>query len=113
MTPLKYTSFVLQVWKGRKSTERDLAIMSLGLGGEAGEVLEPIKKFLRDGRTIVREELLEELGDVLYYVTRIAAWFGFTLQDVIDRNVTKLSARHPGRIQVSLQKPYTSQGNKT
>lgn len=66
---------------------------ALGLAGEAGEIAEKVKKWLRGDRELDREGLLSELGDPLWYITSLADDLGFTLQDVIDRNVEKLSSR--------------------
>lgn len=66
--------------------------LALGLNGEAGEVAEEIKKWHRDGN-FSKERLALELGDVLYYLTRLANLHGFTLKDIMDMNEAKLSAR--------------------
>lgn len=72
-----------------------LAIFGLGVAEEAGEVAGKIKKFFRQDYTFdqTRELVLLELGDVLWYVGRIATWFGFTLQEVAEANTAKLVAR--------------------
>lgn len=70
---------------------------ALGLAGEAGEVSEKIKKLIRDDDSIVtdrkREELKEELGDVLWYVAAVAAEFQLSLSDIADANIEKLRLR--------------------
>ena len=75
---------------------RELFIMSVGIGFEAGEVQELLKKHVRDGREI-HADLLLELGDVLHYLTRIAHQFGFTLDQVMEANRDKIEARHAKR----------------
>lgn len=93
-----YERFVCENWKSRRHPERDademrqLFIMSTGLGGETGEVLEVLKKMVRDGK-FDRFKLADELGDVLYYLTRIATWHGFTLDQIQVANMLKLRAR--------------------
>lgn len=91
-----YEEFVQRVWVGKgKSAEaslRNLFIASTGLGGETGEVLEKLKKSVRDD-VLDREALLKELGDVLYYLTVIARMHGYHLEDVIQGNVDKLTKR--------------------
>lgn len=72
---------------------------SLGLTGEAGEIAEKVKKWLRDedysnGMSMERREaLLGELGDPLWYIAALADDLGYTLQEVVDFNVNKLSSR--------------------
>lgn len=82
---------------------------ALGLVGEAGEISEKVKKWLRgdgggqsthvDGNLAinmtdeVRESLLGEMGDPLWYLASLADDLGYTLQDVVDYNVSKLSSR--------------------
>lgn len=65
---------------------------ALGLAGEAGEVVEKIKKWHRDG-VIDEISVLKELGDVLYYLTSLTHSMGFILEDVAELNVEKLSSR--------------------
>ena len=67
---------------------------ALGLCGEAGEVAEKIKKFIRGDNSIsLKEDLLYELGDVLWYLSNLAFECGYTLQEVAEVNLNKLGAR--------------------
>lgn len=67
----------------------------LGLVGEAGEVADLVKKhYYQDGRRL-DEHLLEELGDVLWYIAEIASAMGYDLDDVAYQNVAKLRRRYP------------------
>jgi NTP pyrophosphatase (non-canonical NTP hydrolase) len=72
--------------------ERELAILGFGLAGEGGEVLEHLKKALRDNH-LDRDELKKELGDAVFYWTRVCIFFGFNPSEVLDANVTKLTSR--------------------
>lgn len=70
----------------------------LGLSGEAGEVAEKVKKMIRDfdGEPVShsqRESIALELGDVLWYLTDIASNMGYTLAEIADKNISKLSSR--------------------
>ena len=65
----------------------------LGLFGETGEVAEKIKKSIRDGNKIDKTEIGKELGDVLYYLTRIGEYFGLTLEEIAGMNIKKLVDR--------------------
>ncbi|MEK7175010.1 MAG: nucleoside triphosphate pyrophosphohydrolase family protein [Patescibacteria group bacterium] len=70
---------------------------TLGLVGESGEVAEKVKKALRDDGGIItkekKEELKKELGDVLWYVSQIAADLKISLDDIAVTNLEKLSSR--------------------
>ena len=66
----------------------------LGLAGEDGEVTELYKKFIRGDDKLDKDELLLELGDVLWYVSAVAHHEGFTLAEVASANLNKLEERH-------------------
>lgn len=66
---------------------------TLGLVGEAGEVAEKIKKLIRDANRFGNEEILKELGDVVFYATALANIYGKGLKEVLDINVAKLDGR--------------------
>ena len=79
--------------------ERDgYTYTALGLAGEAGEIANKVKKFIRDGYD--EEELqdklndvAEELGDVLWYVAAVAHVIGTDLESVAKSNLYKLAER--------------------
>ncbi|OGZ12101.1 MAG: hypothetical protein A3D67_02450 [Candidatus Lloydbacteria bacterium RIFCSPHIGHO2_02_FULL_51_22] len=69
----------------------------IGLAGEAGELLNKVKKIFRDDRGKItstkKEEIAGELGDVLWYVAQIATEFHLSLKDVAQANIAKLKKR--------------------
>ena len=67
---------------------------ALGLAGEAGEVADKVKKVIRDGtKPDTHEQIVAELGDVLWYVAVLAWDLGVDLETVAQRNLDKLAAR--------------------
>lgn len=92
----EYQNFIIRVWVGNGKYEdkelRNLYIASTGLAGETGEVLEKLKKHIRDNQ-LDREALCKELGDTLYYLVMIGRMFGFGLDDIIKANMAKLKDR--------------------
>lgn len=77
--------------------KHNITYPTLGLCGEAGEIAEKIKKVLRDKEDVIdeetREEILKELGDVLWYVAQIATELKLSLEGVASNNIQKLSSR--------------------
>jgi NTP pyrophosphatase (non-canonical NTP hydrolase) len=71
---------------------------ALGLAGEAGEVANKVKKFIRDGYDKEdfeqkKIELASEIGDVLWYCAALARDLGFDLSSIAQENYSKLSGR--------------------
>ena len=70
---------------------------ALGLGGEAGEVMNKVKKIFRDdGGKLTKERALaiaEELGDVAWYLTVLSHEIGYELGDIMEMNISKLHSR--------------------
>jgi NTP pyrophosphatase (non-canonical NTP hydrolase) len=65
---------------------------ALGLTGEAGEVANKVKKWHRDSEVDV-QSIIRELGDCLWYITRMANTLGYTIDSVAVMNQTKLLDR--------------------
>lgn len=95
-----YQNYVRDNW--RCPPETSLFIMTVGLAGEVGEILEHVKKHVRDPEVCTRliegspkrEEMKLEFGDALHYFTRLAQKFGFTLEEIMAGNVNKLDERY-------------------
>lgn len=73
----------------------DLLNGALGLSGEAGEVADMIKKHIFHGHALNTDELVKELGDVLWYVALIAETIGKSLDTIAEVNIEKLKNRYP------------------
>lgn len=71
------------------------AIRALGLAGEAGEVVEQVKKYLGHGHELDRDLLRKELGDVLWYVATLAHAADLSMGEVAEKNIEKLRQRYP------------------
>ena len=75
------------------SSDERLVENTLGLVGEAGEVAEKVKKLIRDKSRFTKQDIVKELGDVVFYVTALANYYGSDLREVIEENVSKLDGR--------------------
>jgi hypothetical protein len=45
-------------------------------------------------RRAIRHDLLLEMGDVMYYFLKLKEIFGFTLEEILEANKSKLFERH-------------------
>ncbi len=83
----------------RETARYDSAVVypALGLCSEAGEVAGQVKRIDRDDdghlTEIRRLKLLDECGDVLWYLSALVSDLGDTLENVARRNVQKLHSR--------------------
>lgn len=70
---------------------------ALGLAGEAGEVCENVKKMFRNdnGKLSVkrRDDIMMELGDVIWYVSNMAREVDAGLDECVDMMLEKLADR--------------------
>ena len=91
MTVQEYQSFVNSIKIYPK--EYSIIYPTLKLNGEAGEIAEKVGKSLRGDMHLDKRDLVKELGDVLWYVAAMASDIGSSLEEVMDANVKKLTAR--------------------
>ena len=73
----------------------DAANADLGLTGEAGEVADEVKKCMYQGHPWQPSKIVEELGDVLWYVALMADLMNVPLEYVMQANIEKLERRYP------------------
>ena len=67
----------------------------MGLCGESGEVIDILKKHLSQGHELNKEKMIEELGDVAWYLAETTYALGVDLDTVLNNNLIKLSKRYP------------------
>lgn len=70
----------------------ELYYLAMGLTSEAGEVAGKIKKLLRDG-VINQGDLAYEIGDCCWYIARLADAIGYSFEDILEINYSKLTKR--------------------
>jgi len=68
--------------------------MAVGISGEAGELLDAIKKAAIYRKPIDLENVIEELGDLEFYMEGLRQGLGITREETIDANIAKLSKRY-------------------
>lgn len=84
--------------------EQMLIWCALGLGGEAGEVMDVISGLQVSGLPVDRIALSKELGDNDWYNAALCTLLGVTMSDVMQANIDKLAARY--------KNGYSSEGSK-
>jgi NTP pyrophosphatase (non-canonical NTP hydrolase) len=73
-------------------SKQELSYLTLGLCGEAGEVAEKIKKYIRDGK-FDETQVAKELGDVFWYLTQLCLAINKHPSRILTNNISKLESR--------------------
>lgn len=68
--------------------------MAVGISGEAGELLDAIKRPTIYRKPIDTENVIEELGDIEFYLEGLRQELGITREQTIEANIAKLSKRY-------------------
>jgi NTP pyrophosphatase (non-canonical NTP hydrolase) len=75
-----------------------LLTAAVGIAAEGGEFMEIVKKITFQGKPWNADNidhLKIELGDVMWYVAQACMALDISLEEVLDRNISKLAARYP------------------
>lgn len=95
MTELEYAEFVAKRFTKLNRNVEGLLHASVGLSGEAGELLDAVKKHWVYGRELDIENVIEELGDLEFYAQAMRSVLGLSRHEVLQANVEKLLKRYP------------------
>lgn len=64
--------------------------MAVGASGEAGELLDAIKRFVIYNKPLDRENVVEELGDLEFFIEGLRAELGISREETLTANKFKL-----------------------
>lgn len=93
--PVRYDQFVRQLFKA--DTEPMMALhAALGCAGEAGELADAIKKEYIYNKPRDRTNIIEELGDLRFYMQAVMNHYGITESEILQANANKLGKRYKG-----------------
>lgn len=92
---MTYAEFVASRAKKLPTTIEDTLHMAVGVAGEAGELLDAVKKAWVYGKELDVANVKEEAGDALFYIQGLCNLYGWTLEQLIADNVAKLEKRYP------------------
>ena len=70
--------------------------MAIGICGEAGELIDAIKKRVIYRKPLDRENVIEELGDLEFYMEGLRQGMGLSRDDCLAANIAKLGKRYEG-----------------
>ena len=73
----------------------DLLHATLGISGEAGELLDAVKKSFIYGKPLDVVNAREELGDLLWYIALAMRSLDVSFEEIMQQNINKLSKRYP------------------
>lgn len=91
----QYSPLAIRTLNDLESSEANLAHMALGITGEAGEVADIIKKHYAYGKSLDTLHLVEEVGDIMFYLNGLLAEIDVEWDEVLEVNIKKLEARYP------------------
>lgn len=72
----------------------DIVHMSIGISGEAGELLDAVKKCVMYNKELDRVNVIEELGDIEFYLEGLRQILGITREETLEGNISKLGKRY-------------------
>lgn len=68
--------------------------MAIGISGESGELLDAIKKHVIYNKPLDVANVIEELGDLEFYMEGLRQGTGISREEVLEHNIAKLSIRY-------------------
>lgn len=72
-----------------------------GIAGEAGEINDLWKKIKYHGKPWNeenRQKMIDECGDMYWYLSHLMECLDVTVEEVLEKNITKLQSRYPGGV---------------
>ena len=95
MNLIEYQEKSMRTLNKDLSREQLLSNMAMGITGEAGEVVDILKKHLYQGHELDIPHIIEELGDVMFYIVNLCNLLDIDLEKTIANNYYKLLERYP------------------
>ncbi len=92
---MDFNSYEKEAMKTASSQSRSITVAALGLSGESGEISDRVKKYISQGHPLGIANVLEELGDILWYVALAADYLGVPMEEIAHLNLIKLKKRYP------------------
>jgi NTP pyrophosphatase (non-canonical NTP hydrolase) len=65
----------------------------LGASGETGEIQEKLKKAIREDDPSYIDDMRDEVGDSVWYLSQVCEEFGWSMEQIAEENLAKLQDR--------------------
>lgn len=95
MTGNNYQALAMRTKNKNLTRNEQLRNAAYGLNGEAGEVINLLKKHEFQGHPLSKERMIDELGDLLWYIALACDSMNMQIEDAMRYNVDKLRKRYP------------------
>lgn len=99
--PFTYAAFVqsrlkagMDIYEQFGPVKANLAHLAMGVSGEAGELLDAVKKHVIYNKPLDRDNIIEELGDLEFFLEGLRQALGLRREDILNANIAKLSKRY-------------------
>lgn len=96
MTMDNYQKLAMRTKSATQVPEEILLNAVMGIAGEAGEVVDEMKKVYFQGHEFDVESIMFEVGDILWYIALMCEGLGCSMSEVAEMNIEKLKIRYPG-----------------
>ena len=94
MTAKEYQELAARTINEELSDKEKLLHALHGMAAEVGEIHSMYQK-LYQGHKFNSNEMMKELGDLLWFIAEYCTVFGWNLEYVMQMNIVKLEARYP------------------
>lgn len=91
---IRYDAFVALLFKQLHDQKLDLLHGAVGISGESGELLDAVKKHWIYNKPLDVTNVIEELGDLRFYIQAVMNVLGISEQQVVQENANKLCVRY-------------------
>jgi len=90
----EYQIEALKTFKPGLTSEQKILYCSVKLAEEVGETTGPLAKNIVHGKPLPDQHVINELGDILYYIAILADEYKLDLESIAQFNIDKLRKRH-------------------
>ena len=84
----------LEIYHSLVNGDMHLLHMAIGVSGEAGELIDAIKKYVIYRKPLDRENVIEELGDLEFYMEGLRQSLNISREETLEANIQKLGKRY-------------------